>query len=265
MEEIGERMKLLIKKLGLPTTAKFCRDTGLSRPLVDKLTSGGNQPRFDTLQKIKSAFPKTNLNWLVSGQGEILEEVTDKKDVDLLKTYRSIKIKNNYILTNSFLTSTKSISEEYHEMEEMELNAKAQLIPEKKLNQLKKELLFYQYQRRLVSERIDKISNETTLLTKIYNEKIVEELNELLEKLSQQISKTIKLVTDDVLDDHKNQILKTINLITEDAENITEETEQDVASETSLDEDLSDDEGREWSELLEYEGEVGEFNIDDKE
>ena len=246
MEEIGERMKLLIKRLGLPTTAKFCRDTGLSRPLVDKLTSGGNQPRFDTLQKIKSAFPKTNLNWLVSGQGEILEEVTDKKDVNLLKTYRNIKINNNSNLTNSFLTSIQFISKDYQEMEEMELNAKAQLIPEKKVNQLKKELLFYQYQRRLVSERIDKISNKTTTLTKIYNEKIVEALYKLLEKLSQQISKTI-------------------NLITEDVENITEETEQDVASETSLDEDLSDDEGREWSELLEYEGEVGEFNIDDKE
>ena len=131
-------------------------------------------------------------------------------------------------------------------MEEMELNAKAQLIPENKVNQLKKELLFYQYQRRLVSERIDKISNETTILTKIYNEKIVEALYKLLEKLSQQISKII-------------------NLITEDTENITEETEQEVASETSLDEDLSDDEGRAWSELLEYEGEVGEFNIDQKE
>jgi len=220
MEDIGERMKLLIKKLGLPTTAKFCRDTGLSRPLVDKLTSGGNQPRFDTLQKIKSAFPKTNLNWLVSGQGEILEEVTDKKDVNLLKTYRNIKINNNSNLTNSFLTSIQFISKDYQEMEEMELNAKAQLIPEKKVNQLKKELLFYQYQRRLVSERIDKIPNETTLLTEIYNEKIVEELNELLEKLSQQISKTI-------------------NLITEDAENITEETEQDVTSETYHDEDLN--------------------------
>ena len=246
MEEIGERMKLLIKRLGLPTTAKFCRDTGLSRPLVDKLTSGGNQPRFDTLQKIKSAFPKTNLNWLVSGQGEILEEVTDKKDVNLLKTYRNIKINNNSNLTNSFLTSIQFISKDYQEMEEMELNAKAQLIPEKKVNQLKKELLFYQYQRRLVSERIDKISNKTTTLTKIYNEKIVEALYKLLEKLSQQISKTI-------------------NLITEDVENITEETEQDVASETSLDEDMSDDEGREWSELLEYADEVGEFNIDEKE
>ena len=220
MEETRERIKLLIKNLGLPTTAKFCRDTGLSRPLVDKLTSsGGNQPRFDTLQKIKSAFPETNLNWLVSGQGEILEEVTDTKNVDLLKTYRSIKIKNNYILTNSFLTSIQFISKEYQEMEEMELNAKAQFILEKELNQFRRELLFYQYQRRLVSERLNKTSDQETLLTEIYNEKRKVELNRLLEELSQQISKTI-------------------NLITEDVVNITEEKTQIDSSEIYYDEDL---------------------------
>ena len=62
-----------------------------------------------------------------------------------------------------------------------------------------------------------------------------------------------------------NEILKTVKLVTDYLVSNPEETEQDVASETSLDEDLSDDEGREWSELLEYEGEVGEVNIDDKE
>jgi len=220
MEETRERIKLLIKNLGLPTTAKFCRDTGLSRPLVDKLTSsGGNQPRFDTLQKIKSAFPETNLNWLVSGQGEILEEVTDTKNVDLLKTYRSIKTKNNSNLTNSFLTSIQFISKEYQEMEEMELNAKAQFILEKELNQFRRELLFYQYQRRLVSERLNKTSDQETLLTEIYNEKRIVELNRLLEELSQQISKTI-------------------NLITEDVVNITEEKTQIDSSEIYYDEDL---------------------------
>jgi len=220
MEETRERIKLLIKNLGLPTTAKFCRDTGLSRPLVDKLTSsGGNQPRFDTLQKIKSAFPETNLNWLVSGQGEILEEVTDTKNVDLLKTYRSIKTKNNSNLTNSFLTSIQFISKEYQEMEEMELNAKAQFILEKELNQFRRELLFYQYQRRLVSERLNKTSDQETLLTEIYNEKRKVELNRLLEELSQQISKTI-------------------NLITEDVVNITEEKTQIDSSEIYFDEDL---------------------------
>ena len=62
-----------------------------------------------------------------------------------------------------------------------------------------------------------------------------------------------------------NEILKTVKLVKDDVVSNPEETEQDEASETSLDEDLSDDEGREWSELLEYEGEAGEFNIDDKE
>ena len=62
-----------------------------------------------------------------------------------------------------------------------------------------------------------------------------------------------------------NEILKTVKLVKDDVVSNPEETEQDEASETSLDEDLSDNEGREWSELLEYEGEAGEFNIDDKE
>ena len=220
MEETRERIKLLIKNLGLPTTAKFCRDTGLSRPLVDKLTSPeGNQPRFDTLQKIKSAFPKTNLNWLVSGQGEALESDPDKKDVDLLNTYRNIKIKNNSNLTNSFLTSAQFFSKDYQEMEEMELNAKAQFILEKELNQFRREILFYQYQRRLVSERLNKTSDQKSILTEIYNEKRKVELNRLLEELGQQISKTI-------------------NLITEDVVNITEEKTQIDSSEIYYDEDL---------------------------
>ena len=220
MDKTRERIKLLIKNLGMPTTAKFCRDTGLSRPLVDKLTSPeGNQPRFDTLQKIKSAFPETNLNWLVSGQGEALESVPDKKDVDLLNSYRNIKIKNNSNLTNSFLTSIQFISKEYQEMEEMELNAKAQFILEKELNQFRRELLFYQYQRRLVSERLNKTSDQKSILTEIYNEKRKVELNRLLEELSQQISKTI-------------------NLITEDVVNITEEKTQIDSSEIYYDEDL---------------------------
>ena len=220
MEETRERIKLLIKNLGLPTIAKFCRDTGLSRPLVDKLISPeGNKPRFDTLQKIKSAFPETNLNWLVSGQGEALESVPDKKDVDLLNSYRNIKIKNNSNLTNSFLTSIQFISKEYQEMEEMELNAKAQFILEKGLNQFRRELLFYQYQRRLVSERLNKTSDQKSILTENYNEKRKVELNRLLEELSQQISKTI-------------------NLITEDVVNITEEKTQIDSSEIYYDEDL---------------------------
>ena len=65
-------VKILINKLELSTTAEFCRKTDLGRGLVDKLSAGDNQPRFDTLQKIKNAFPQTNMNWLISFQYQLI-------------------------------------------------------------------------------------------------------------------------------------------------------------------------------------------------
>ena len=235
-------VKILINKLGLPSTADFCRKTDLGRGLVDKLSAGDNQPRFDTLQKIKNAFPQTNMNWLISGQGYVLEDVQDDDEMKFLELFRAkIKSEGNPRTIEKFFVSVDYFVKDKREMDELENNAKAQLTKDDELLFSRMDLLFLQYRRHIISDSLKRVPKSDPLYTGIK------------EKYS------------DLLDDHKNQILKTINLITEDAENITEETEQDVASETSLNEDLSDDEGREWSELLEYEGEVGEFNIDDKE
>jgi len=235
-------VKILINKLGLPSTADFCRKTDLGRGLVDKLSAGDNQPRFDTLQKIKNAFPQTNMNWLISGQGYVLEDVQDDDEMKFLELFRAkIKSEGNPRTIEKFFVSVDYFVKDKREMDELENNAKAQLTKDDELLFSRMDLLFLQYRRHIISDSLKRVPKSDPLYTGIK------------EKYS------------DLLDDHKNQILKTINLITEDAENITEETEQDVASETSLNEDLSDDEGREWSELLEYEGEAGEFNIDDKE
>ena len=235
-------VKILINKLGLPSTADFCRKTDLGRGLVDKLSAGDNQPRFDTLQKIKNAFPQTNMNWLISGQGYVLEDVQDDDEMKFLELFRAkIKSEGNPRTIEKFFVSVDYFVKDKREMDELENNAKAQLTKDDELLFSRMDLLFLQYRRHIISDSLKRVPKSDPLYTGIK------------EKYS------------DLLDDHKNQILKTVNLIKEDAENITEETEQDVASETSLNEDLSDDEGREWSELLEYEGEVGEFNIDDKE
>ena len=235
-------VKILINKLGLTSTADFCRKTDLGRGLVDKLSAGDNQPRFDTLQKIKKAFPQTNMNWLISGQGYVLEDVQDDDEMKFLELFRAkIKSEGNPRTIEKFFVSVDYFVKDKREMDELENNAKAQLTKDNELLFSRMDLLFLQYRRHIISDSLKRVPKSDPLYTGIK------------EKYS------------DLLDDHKNQILKTINLITEDAENITEETEQDVASETSLNEDLSDDEGREWSELLEYEGEAGEFNIDDKE
>ena len=235
-------VKILINKLGLTSTADFCRKTDLGRGLVDKLSAGDNQPRFDTLQKIKNAFPQTNMNWLISGQGYVLEDVQDDDEMKFLELFRAkIKSEGNPRTIEKFFVSVDYFVKDKREMDELENNAKAQLTKDNELLFSRMDLLFLQYRRHIISDSLKRVPKSDPLY------------NGIKEKYS------------DLLDDHKNQILKTINLIKEDAENITEETEQDVASETSLNEDLSDDEGREWSELLEYEGEAGELNIDDKE
>ena len=235
-------VKILIDKLELSSTADFCRKTDLGRGLVDKLSAGDNQPRFDTLQKIKNAFPQTNMNWLISGQGYVLEDVQDDDEMKFLELFRAkIKSEGNPRTIEKFFVSVDYFVKDKREMDELENNAKAQLTKDNELLFSRMDLLFLQYRRHIISDSLKRVPKSDPLYTGIK------------EKYS------------DLLDDHKNQILKTVNLIKEDAENITEETEQDVASETSLDEDLSDDEGKAWSELLEYEGEAGEFIIDEKE
>ena len=235
-------VKILIDKLELSSTADFCRKTDLGRGLVDKLSAGDNQPRFDTLQKIKNAFPQTNMNWLISGQGYVLEDVQDDDEMKFLELFRAkIKSEGNPRTIEKFFVSVDYFVKDKREMDELENNAKAQLTKDNELLFSRMDLLFLQYRRHIISDSLKRVPKSDPLYTGIK------------EKYS------------DLLDDHKNQILKTINLIPEDAENITEETEQDVASESSLDEDMSVDERREWSELLEYAEEMGESNIDDKE
>ena len=242
-ENQGNWLKLLIHELNMPSTAEFCRKANLNRGLVDKLAADAHSPRLDTLKKIKSAFPETNMNWLISGQGEILVDVQDDDEVKLLKQYRSkIKSEANQRLVEKFSVSVDYFVKDHREIDELENNAKAQDVKEERLFYFRVRLLLLQYRRQLVSDLLLQVPKSGTLLTG-HIPGLKEQYSDLLDHWNNEILKTVKLVTDDLVSNH-------------------EETEQDVASETSLDEDLSDDKGQEWSELLEEE--VGELNFDDK-
>ena len=245
-ENTDNWLKILIEELNMPSTAEFCRKADLNRGLVDKLSKGMHSPRLDTLQKIKNAFPETNMNWLIIRQGDVLENVQDDDETYLIKLYRSkLKSGGNPRIIEKFFVSVDYFVQDKREMEEMENNATAQDVKDRDLMLYRMELLFLQYRRHLVFDLLNQVSKGGSLITgSISGEK---------EKYS------------DLLDHLNNEILKTVKLITDDEVNIPEETEQDVASETSLDEDMSDGERRQWSELLEYAEELGESNIDDKE
>ncbi len=251
-ENSGNWLKLLIQELNMPSTAEFCRKANLNRGLVDKLAADAHSPRLDTLKKIKSAFPETNMNWLISGHGEVLVDVQEDDEVKLIKQYRSnIKSDANQRLVEKFSVSVDYFVRDHWEMDELENNATAQDIKDQDLMFFRMKLLLLQYRRRLVSGLLLQVPKGRTLITG-HIPGLKEQYSDLLDHLNDEILKTVKLVTDDLVSN-------------------PEETEHDEASETSLDEDLSDDEslsddvGRDLAELLEYAGKAGELNIDDKE
>ena len=218
-ENQGNWLKLLIHELNMPSTAEFCRKANLNRGLVDKLAADAHSPRLDTLKKIKSAFPETNMNWLISGQGEVLEDVKDDDEVKLLEQYRSkIKSEANQRLVEKFSISVDCFVQDQIEMDELENNATAHDVKDQDLMLFRMQLLLLQYRRRLVSDLLLHVPKIGTLITG-YIPGLKEKYYDLLDHLNNEILKKVKLVTDDVV-------------------NNPEETEQDVASEIYFDEDL---------------------------
>jgi len=245
-ENTGNWLKILIEKLNMPSTAEFCRNAGLNRGLVDKLSKDMHSPRLDTLQKIKNAFPETNMNWLISGTGNVLEEVQDDDEVKLLELFRTkIKSEGNPTTIQKYFVSVGYFVQDQREMDELETNATAQDVKDQDLMFYRTQLILLQYRRHLVTDLLNQASNGGTLLTgSISGEK--RKYSDLLSHLN-------------------NEILKTVKLITDDEVNIPEKTEQDVAPEVSVDEEMNQDEVRQWSELLDYAEKMDESNSDQKE
>ncbi len=69
-----ERFKQLLKEKNL-TAARFAELIQVNASAMSHILNGRNKPGFDVLEKIIQAFPDVNLNWLISGQGNIYNSV----------------------------------------------------------------------------------------------------------------------------------------------------------------------------------------------
>ena len=184
---------ILIKKLGLPSTAEFCRKTDLGRGLVDKLSAGDNNPRFDTLVKIKKAFPEVNMNWLITRRGEILDEVLDDGEVVILDLYRKhIKIRNDSRLIISFLSKISWVAQEHDEWEEMDINSKAVGLEDVGLTEFRAMLLLEQHQRRLISDVLRRTPEKPRGMLELETKN--EKMKKLLDQVNASIQRTINLL-----------------------------------------------------------------------
>lgn len=65
-----ERFKQLLEEKGL-TATKFAAIIKVNASAMSHILNGRSKPGFDVLDKIAQAFPDVNLNWLISGKGNL--------------------------------------------------------------------------------------------------------------------------------------------------------------------------------------------------
>ena len=184
-------VKILINKLGLLSTADFCRKTDLGRGLVDKLSAGDNNPRFDTLVKIKEAFPQVNMNWLVTRMGEILDEVLDDEEAVMLDYYRkNIKAKKDEFLLMDFWSVMEWSAQEYQELKELDLSIKAHSIKLEGYQEFSSLVILRQRQRRAISELLRNTNIGGFADTEDKQKKLKKELS----RITGEIQKTINIL-----------------------------------------------------------------------
>lgn len=68
---LRERVKFLLQQTKL-SQADFENRSGYSRAVMSNfLTGKTDKPRIDLLEAMKQVFPNLNLNWLITGKGDI--------------------------------------------------------------------------------------------------------------------------------------------------------------------------------------------------
>lgn len=73
MNQRKERLNEAVKALGMTLNA-FATQSGIDPTNLCKMMHGDFPITDDTLQKIASAFPRLNLEWLLTGNGDIMAE-----------------------------------------------------------------------------------------------------------------------------------------------------------------------------------------------
>ena len=191
-EEVGNRLQIFIDSLGLKSIAEFCRQAKMERGTVDKILKGDNGPRVETLGQIISAFPELRLNWLVHGDGEMLEVILDDEERYLTAMYRKyIKARDEPRLTMSFVAAVQWFETEHEEWERMNMNAKAVSLPEKEILDWQADLLLNQHHRRFLSEVLRRLVERPKGL--LQEETPRERIEKNLERTNDRIQKKVNL------------------------------------------------------------------------
>lgn len=110
---LKDRLMFLMSGEGLNAN-QFCKKADLGNGYVDKI---GDSLRRPSIEKIKKAFPNWNINWILTGEGDMLTD-----DIELLKeeTLTNINPLNENEMKRKIEQLEKSLNLAFKEIERLE-------------------------------------------------------------------------------------------------------------------------------------------------
>lgn len=80
--EIHNRIQKIIQSVS-QSAAQFADEIGIQRSSVSHLISGRNKPSTDFLQKLLISFPQINVEWLLTGKGDMYRNSIQESNKNL--------------------------------------------------------------------------------------------------------------------------------------------------------------------------------------
>lgn len=123
---VGQRITLLIDYYCGGSEKRFAESLGVSPAVINNYTNGKQQskPGFDMLHKICTTYPQVQIEWLISGYGEMLKHTIEEKQVVMTHTaMRNIPLldvkaaangKGGYLPESPYIASEEVIHLPHH-------------------------------------------------------------------------------------------------------------------------------------------------------
>lgn len=79
MSSLNDRISKIIEYSKL-SSSEFADEIDVQRSSISHITSGRNKPSLDFLVKVKEHFPELEWEWIINGNGEMLNSDTEKSE-----------------------------------------------------------------------------------------------------------------------------------------------------------------------------------------
>lgn len=110
--EINKRIEIIKDRMNFGYSS-FAKKIGLNQSAIKNVISGRNKPSFDFINKLLTAFPYINANWLLIGKGHLLNDKVRDVGSYLLREQTSVQEP-----TATYKKEKKNVHEDCTELKE---------------------------------------------------------------------------------------------------------------------------------------------------